>query len=190
MPSQSGHPLQNLRRHVMSYIITYYLPSGLFVVVSWISFLIPADIVPGETKKSFENELQGGHKSTIFRSHGPPDHPVPGPDQHLQQHHDQLAKGRGTHGNRDLVSEGNIQIYPSNLPQIRPNVPTFLTPIFCLPFRMLACILFVFGTLIEYAAILYQKQKRCKYGAPSQSAYSVSAANAAAQVKGYRVGKK
>jgi uncharacterized membrane protein YphA (DoxX/SURF4 family) len=31
----------------MSYIITYYLPSGLFVVVSWISFLIPPDIVPG-----------------------------------------------------------------------------------------------------------------------------------------------
>ena len=38
---------QNLQRHVMSYIITYYLPSGLFVVVSWISFLIPPDIVPG-----------------------------------------------------------------------------------------------------------------------------------------------
>ena len=32
----------------MSYIITYYLPSGLFVVVSWISFLIPPDIVPGQ----------------------------------------------------------------------------------------------------------------------------------------------
>ncbi len=40
--------LQNLQRHVMSYIITYYLPSGLFVVVSWISFLIPPDIVPGK----------------------------------------------------------------------------------------------------------------------------------------------
>merc|ERR1711860_379318 len=36
-----------LERHFMSYIITYYLPSGLFVVVSWISFLIPPDIVPG-----------------------------------------------------------------------------------------------------------------------------------------------
>ena len=40
--------LQILERHVMSYIITYYLPSGLFVVVSWISFLIPPDIVPGQ----------------------------------------------------------------------------------------------------------------------------------------------
>jgi len=36
-----------LERHYTSYIITYYLPSGLFVVVSWISFLIPPDIVPG-----------------------------------------------------------------------------------------------------------------------------------------------
>jgi len=38
----------------MSYIITYYLPSGLFVVVSWISFLIPPDIVPGETEEANE----------------------------------------------------------------------------------------------------------------------------------------
>ena len=37
----------------MSYIITYYLPSGLFVVVSWISHLIPPDIVPG--KQSFNS---------------------------------------------------------------------------------------------------------------------------------------
>ena len=36
-----------LDRHVSHYIITYYLPSGLFVVVSWISFLVPADVIPG-----------------------------------------------------------------------------------------------------------------------------------------------
>merc|ERR1719242_2283200 len=36
-----------LRRKVSHYIITCYLPSGMFVIVSWISFLIPADIVPG-----------------------------------------------------------------------------------------------------------------------------------------------
>jgi hypothetical protein len=36
-----------LVRHVMHYIINYYLPSGLFVVVSWISFLVPADVLPG-----------------------------------------------------------------------------------------------------------------------------------------------
>ena len=38
-----------LRRKVSHYIITYYLPSGMFVIVSWISFLVPPDIVPGET---------------------------------------------------------------------------------------------------------------------------------------------
>ena len=36
-----------LRRKISHYIITYYLPSGMFVIVSWISFLVPADIVPG-----------------------------------------------------------------------------------------------------------------------------------------------
>ena len=37
-----------LDRHISHYIINYYLPSGLFVVVSWISFLVPADIIPGK----------------------------------------------------------------------------------------------------------------------------------------------
>merc|ERR1719445_1472473 len=36
-----------LRRKVSHYIITCYLPSGMFVIVSWISFLIPPDVVPG-----------------------------------------------------------------------------------------------------------------------------------------------
>ena len=36
-----------LARHLSHYLITYYLPSGLFVMVSWISFLIPPEIVPG-----------------------------------------------------------------------------------------------------------------------------------------------
>ncbi len=36
-----------LHRFVSTYIITYYLPSGLFVIVSWISFLIPMDVIPG-----------------------------------------------------------------------------------------------------------------------------------------------
>ena len=33
----------NMERKMTHYIITYYLPSGLFVVVSWASFLIPSD---------------------------------------------------------------------------------------------------------------------------------------------------
>jgi len=36
-----------LRRHISHYLITYYLPSGLFVVVSWISFVVPPDVIPG-----------------------------------------------------------------------------------------------------------------------------------------------
>ncbi len=36
-----------LRRKVSHYIITYYLPSGMFVIVSWISFLVPPAVVPG-----------------------------------------------------------------------------------------------------------------------------------------------
>ena len=36
-----------MHRNVYGYIITYYLPSGLFVIVSWISFLIPFDVIPG-----------------------------------------------------------------------------------------------------------------------------------------------
>ncbi len=36
-----------LRRNVAKYLYIYYLPSGLFVVVSWASFLIPPEVVPG-----------------------------------------------------------------------------------------------------------------------------------------------
>jgi hypothetical protein len=36
-----------LKRKISHYIITCYLPSGMFVLVSWISFLIPPDIVHG-----------------------------------------------------------------------------------------------------------------------------------------------
>ena len=40
-----------LQRKVSHYIITCYLPSGMFVMVSWISFLIPPDVVPGRSVK-------------------------------------------------------------------------------------------------------------------------------------------
>jgi len=36
-----------LTRKMSFYIITYYLPSGLFVIVSWISFLVNPEVVPG-----------------------------------------------------------------------------------------------------------------------------------------------
>ena len=36
-----------LQRKMSFYIVTYYLPSGLFVVVSWISFLINPEVICG-----------------------------------------------------------------------------------------------------------------------------------------------
>ena len=36
-----------LQRKMSFYIVTYYLPSGLFVVVSWISFLVNPEVIPG-----------------------------------------------------------------------------------------------------------------------------------------------
>jgi len=36
-----------LTRKASFYVVTYYLPSGLFVVVSWISFLINPEVIPG-----------------------------------------------------------------------------------------------------------------------------------------------
>ena len=36
-----------LTRKMSFYVITYYLPSGLFVVVSWISFLVSPEVIPG-----------------------------------------------------------------------------------------------------------------------------------------------
>ena len=37
----------SFKRHKFKYIYVYYLPSGLFVVVSWVSFLIPPEVIPG-----------------------------------------------------------------------------------------------------------------------------------------------
>ena len=34
-----------LARKMSFYVVTYYLPSGLFVVVSWISFLVNPEVI-------------------------------------------------------------------------------------------------------------------------------------------------
>merc|ERR1711982_305792 len=94
-----------LTRYVSTYIITYYLPSGLFVIVSWISFLIPMDVIPGRMALLV----------TLF-----------------------------------LVLVNIFNNVTTNTPKAEG-----LTAIEA---WMLACILFVFGALIEYAAILFRKQ--------------------------------
>jgi len=95
-----------LTRYVSTYIITYYLPSGLFVIVSWISFLIPMDVIPGRMALLV----------TLF-----------------------------------LVLVNIFNTVTTNTPKAEG-----LTAIEA---WMLACILFVFGALIEYAAILFKKQR-------------------------------
>ena len=37
----------SLSRNSAKYLYIYYLPTGMFVSVSWVSFLIPADAIPG-----------------------------------------------------------------------------------------------------------------------------------------------
>ena len=37
----------SLQRHSLKYLINWYFPSLIFVLVSWMSFLIPNDVIPG-----------------------------------------------------------------------------------------------------------------------------------------------
>ena len=37
----------SFKRHSRKYLIYSYLPSGMFVCISWISFLVPVDAIPG-----------------------------------------------------------------------------------------------------------------------------------------------
>merc|ERR1719288_123033 len=98
-----------LHRHVSHYIINYYLPSGLFVVVSWISFVVPPDVIPGRMALLI----------TLF-----------------------------------LVLVNIFNTVTTNTPKAEG-----LTAI---ETWMLSCLLFVFGALVEYACILFNKQKGAK----------------------------
>merc|ERR1712133_335953 len=84
----------------------YYLPSGLFVVVSWISFLIPVNAIPGRMILIV----------TLF-----------------------LA----------LINMFNT--VTANTP--KAEGPTAIAA------WMFSCILFVFGTFIEYSVILFKNQR-------------------------------
>jgi len=98
-----------LTRHVSSYIIAYYIVSGLCVIVSWSSFLIPTDLVTG--------------RMTL------------------------------------------LVMILLVLVNIFNNVTTNTPKAECLTALeawMIASILFVFGALAEYAAILFNKQQKMK----------------------------
>merc|ERR1711923_598707 len=90
-----------LTRKMSFNIVTYYLPSGLFVVVSWISFLVNPEIIPW--------------RMTL------------------------------------LVTIFLVLINIHNTIQTNSPKAEGLTAIVC---WVIACIIFVFGALLEYTVIL------------------------------------
>merc|ERR1712179_149012 len=96
-----------LTRHVSSYIFSYYIPSGLCVIVSWISFLIPMKKIPA--------------RMTLLV----------------------------------IILLALINIF-NNVATNTPRAEC-LTAIEA---WMIACILFVFAALLEYAGILLKKQQK------------------------------
>ena len=76
-----------LSRKMSFYIVTYYLPSGLFVVVSWISFLVnPEVIVESFLDRAFPHP---GDPRSDDSSH----HHLSRPHQYIQHHPNQLTSG-------------------------------------------------------------------------------------------------
>jgi len=106
-----------LTRKMSFYIVTYYLPSGLFVVVSWISFLVNPEIIPG--------------RMTL------------------------------------LVTIFLVLINIHNTIQTNSPKAEGLTAIEC---WVIACIIFVFGALLEYTVILLKlKLKKVRNGSKQQN---------------------
>ena len=52
----------SLRRRSFKFIFNNYIPGALFVLVSWVSFLIPPDLIPGRCLRT----TTGG--STFFQN--------------------------------------------------------------------------------------------------------------------------
>ena len=103
-PSKQAVELHNLifLLSFSRYLYIYYLPSGLFVIVSWVSFLIPPEVVPGRMALLV----------TLF-----------------------------------LVL---VNIF-NTINNISPNVEGMTA----ISMWMIACIFFVFGSLMAYATLLY-----------------------------------
>ena len=132
-----------LKRKMSHYIITYYFPAGMFVIVSWIRWSV---FVP--SKKIFRFPVSWCVKNTILiyfllqlsgstrkraRQDDHPRHRLPRPRQHLQQHHQQHPQGFQISRNKLWIS------YCS------PNKADGLTAI---EMFMIVNIIFVFCALI------------------------------------------
>jgi len=113
-----------LTRKMSFYVVTYYLPSGLFVIVSWISFLVNPEIIPG--------------RMTL------------------------------------LVTIFLVLINIHNTIQTNSPKAEGLTAIEC---WVIACIIFVFGALLEYTVILLKLKIRKLKGHQSMNGTSVKIKN-------------
>ena len=77
-----------LSRKMSFYIVTYYLPSGLFVVVSWISFLVNPEVIV-ESFLDCAFPFHPGDPRSDDSSH----HHLSRPHQYIQHHPNQLTSG-------------------------------------------------------------------------------------------------
>ncbi|TRY66932.1 hypothetical protein TCAL_13978 [Tigriopus californicus] len=61
-----------LRRKFTSYLFNYHLPSGLFVIISWVAFVIPIEAIPGRVSVIFTTFLVLINIATSAFSNSPP----------------------------------------------------------------------------------------------------------------------
>ena len=148
-----------LTRKMSFYVVTYYLPSGLFVVVSWIRSGLPMfylsslhNLLTRDQKYQSAVQDRAGLEYLLFQLSGEPrDNPwendpvgdnIPGVDQHPQHDTNQQSQGETRTPDYEYkkVLFKNISLQAEGL-----------TAIEC---WVIACIIFVFGALLEYTVIL------------------------------------
>ena len=56
-----------MKRRRTPVLLQVYLPSGLFVIVSWISFIVPPEVVPGETNRDFSSNGRKSWMQNCFK---------------------------------------------------------------------------------------------------------------------------
>ncbi len=117
--------LVHLSRIRLPFVLTWYLPSAVLVVVSWISFLVPAELVPGRMALLVTIFLMLVNVSTSYQEKSP-------------ETNNSLTA-------LDIWQEmrvDGIAVYVLEL---------YYMPLLS---RIIACMLFVAATLFEYAWML------------------------------------
>ena len=120
-----------LKRNMMKYLYIYYLPSGLFVVVSWVGFLIPPEVVPGRMAMLITLFLVLINIFNIVTSNSP-----------------------NVEGMTAIAAWMLGKFQRKNNLFDKNNLHGFYH-------FYLVCIFFVFGALVGYAYLLWKKKKSC-----------------------------